>query len=206
MKKPDLPGVVGPLSHPAWPDYLLAFEHLTGRSPRMISPEGPIQPDCETPTSAPGTGWAVAMPTGPMRWRQSAAQRMLSSAEAWCQQTAVPLPWPTEVRVAWKLLCDHPTRELDLGSIARHLGVRPAALGERFREITGGTFRQFLGEERTALAIRLMLEQPRLQMAEIAQHVSGQSMSQFNRNFRQATGSSPRAFRDQWRDTGQPPT
>jgi AraC-like DNA-binding protein len=64
-----------------------------------------------------------------------------------------------------------------------------------FRKAVGITFTDCLGRIRVEQAKRLLLN-PHLRVSEIAYAVGFQSLTHFNRMFRQLTGESPTRFRD----------
>jgi AraC-like DNA-binding protein len=63
-----------------------------------------------------------------------------------------------------------------------------------FKKATGLTFTEYLGRVRIEKAKALLLN-PHLRISEIAYDVGFQSLTHFNRVFRQVTGRSPTAFR-----------
>jgi AraC-like DNA-binding protein len=63
-----------------------------------------------------------------------------------------------------------------------------------FKKATGLTFTEYLGRVRIEKANALLLN-PHLRISEIAYDVGFQSLTHFNRVFRDITGQSPTAFR-----------
>ncbi len=188
-----------PTAHPAWPDYASALEHLAGRAPATGETEHPdFGHTSDEPLVVRAKGrehpvlWIPA-PAPPLEWRRKSMMLLTQAMIQWMNQGRGP--WPKPTRVVWRLVQNHSDQPLDLGSIAKHLGMAPARLGEQFTLATGSSFRRWLGEERCARAAKLLLQHPQQPIAEIASNCSAQSVSQFNRNFLTATGSTPRQFR-----------
>ena len=63
-----------------------------------------------------------------------------------------------------------------------------------FKKVTGMTFTEYLGRVRVEKAKNLLLN-PHLRISEIAYAVGFQSLTHFNRVFRELTGQSPTDFR-----------
>ncbi|GAA5481483.1 AraC family transcriptional regulator [Haloferula sargassicola] len=186
-------------SHPAWPDYAAALEHLAGRPPVTGDAEyADFAHTGEEPLVVRATDrdrpvlW-IPSPPSPLEWRRKSMMLLTQAMIQWINQGRGP--WPKPSRVVWRLIQNHSDQALDLGSIAKHLDLAPARLGEQFTLATGSSFRRWLGEERCARAAMMLLENPEQPIAEIASNCSAQSVSQFNRNFLSATGSTPRQFR-----------
>src|SRR5690606_23429568 len=87
--------------------------------------------------------------------------------------------WPQGVRASWSLVTRHPSKAMSLGEVAACLNLSAGYLGARIEQVLGSTFRCLLRDERVALACRLLLGTD-LQISEIAGHLGGQSLSQFN--------------------------
>ncbi|GAA5481482.1 hypothetical protein Hsar01_00691 [Haloferula sargassicola] len=140
-----------------------------------------------------------------LAWRRGSVLALAGAMIRWTAIDGDPAaeeqPWPRPVKVVWKLLTQHSSRSLDLGSLGGHLGVRPARLGDEFTRATGMPFRQWLGSERCATGSRLLVEEPARTIGEIAARCSPQSISQFNRNFLAFAGQSPRDFREAFAPT-----
>ncbi|MBB5353577.1 AraC-like DNA-binding protein [Haloferula luteola] len=187
------------MSHPAWPDYQSALEHLSRRPIATHEAAGLALENADGPPVVVRTSagdrpvlW-IATPQAPLDWRRNSLMQLVQAMIRWVNMGRGP--WPKPTRVVWRLIQNHSDQSLDLGSIAKHLDMAPARLGEQFTLVTGLSFRRLLGEERCACAAKMLLEHPEQPIAEIAISCSGQSVSQFNRNFLSATGSTPRQFR-----------
>ena len=89
------------------------------------------------------------------------------------------------------------SRNLSVGTVAKHLGVTPRYLQKLF-ERGGGTFSTFLLSQRLARARRLLTD-PKFsshQVSSIAYDVGFGDLSYFNRCFRQYYGATPRDVRE----------
>jgi AraC-like DNA-binding protein len=83
---------------------------------------------------------------------------------------------------------------LNLLSVARECGVSPSHLSRVFHHATGLTFREYMARFRVE-HVRSMLHGTNRAISEIALDSGFQSLSQFNRVFRQVYGKSPRLVR-----------
>ena len=97
---------------------------------------------------------------------------------------------------AYQHVFTHFAGALDYGSIARQAGMSLSAFSHYFRRGTGRALSDFVREVRLGHARKLLIES-RQSIAEIAYASGFESLSNFNRGFRQATGASPREFRRQ---------
>lgn len=99
-----------------------------------------------------------------------------------------------KARFTWQAACDymleHLHRPLSRKDVARHLGVHPNHLSRLFAEFGAGTFGEFLLDRRLERA-RLLLEDPRLNVAEVARLAGFSSANYFTRVFRARTGRTP---------------
>ena len=89
---------------------------------------------------------------------------------------------------------DHSDEELSLTSVARVVNMSATYFSEKFKEATSINFVEFVARTRVEKA-RNLLQNPNLRVSEIAFDVGFQSLSQFNRTFRQFVGESPRTHR-----------
>ncbi|MCE9554606.1 MAG: helix-turn-helix domain-containing protein [Planctomycetes bacterium] len=87
-------------------------------------------------------------------------------------------------------------QNLNLSSVARECGVSPSHLSRIFHHATGLTFREYMARFRIEHA-RNLLHGTNRRITEIALDSGFQSLSQFNRVFRQVYGKSPRQLRAQ---------
>ena len=116
----------------------------------------------------------------------SAANRMmLQDAEA----------EPPMVRRAKAYIAGHHGDPIGLAEVANVMHVSTYYFCKVFKKAVGITFTDYLGRVRVEKAKTLLLN-PHLRVSEIAYSVGFQSLTHFNRVFRQLTGKSPTRFRD----------
>ena len=84
---------------------------------------------------------------------------------------------------------------MSLTSVARVANMSANYFSEKFVEATGMNFVEYVTRTRIEKACTL-LQDPNLRISEIAFDVGFQSLSQFNRGFKQVRGQCPRDFRD----------
>jgi AraC-like DNA-binding protein/ligand-binding sensor protein len=101
---------------------------------------------------------------------------------------------PPLVRRARAYIVGHQTDPIDLDNVAKAMHVSTFYFCKLFKKATGLTFTEYLGRVRIEKAKALLLN-PHLRVSEIAYDVGFQSLTHFNRVFRQVTGRSPTAFR-----------
>ncbi len=111
---------------------------------------------------------------------------------------------PSAVCPWQKLAADwsaRPGRLIDLRETARRLGVGYSTFRDRFRQVNGQSPYQFLLTARINLARQLLSdrERARLSVKEIAYECGFTSQISFQRAFRERTGLSPGAFREECR-------
>jgi AraC-like DNA-binding protein len=99
-----------------------------------------------------------------------------------------------EIWKARNFIREHSDEELSLTRVAKVVNISANYLSEKFKEVTGVNFVDYVARTRTEKA-REMLENSNLRISEIAFAVGFQSLSQFNRVFRRLSGSSPSAYR-----------
>lgn len=102
------------------------------------------------------------------------------------------------VRRAKAYLAGHHADPVSLEEVARVLHVSTFHFCKQFKKGTGMTFTEYLGRVRVEKAKDLLLN-PHARVSEVAYAVGFQSLSHFNRVFRQVTGESPTAFRTRQR-------
>ena len=99
-----------------------------------------------------------------------------------------------KARFTWQAACDfmleHLHRPLSRKDVARHLGIHPNHLSRLFAEFGGEPFAAFLLTRRLERA-RLLMEDPRLNIAEVARLSGFASANYFSRVFRGQTGRTP---------------
>jgi AraC-like DNA-binding protein/ligand-binding sensor protein len=102
---------------------------------------------------------------------------------------------PPIVRRARAYIAGHHANLISLDDISRALHVSTFYLCKIFKKATGLTFTEYLARIRVERAKNLLLN-PHLRVNEIAYTVGFQSLTHFNRIFREITGEAPTVFRD----------
>ena len=103
---------------------------------------------------------------------------------------------PVEIWKARKFIEDYSVEELSLTKVAESVRISPNHLSERFKQVTGVNFVEYIAWTRFEKACDL-LRNSNLRISEIAFAVGFQSLSQFNRVFRKLSGHSPTEFRSE---------
>ncbi len=98
------------------------------------------------------------------------------------------------VRRARRIVEDHHSENLSLEKVAGMVNTSTYYFCKLFKKATGMTFTEYLGRSRVERAKEL-LTNPNLRVSEIAFEVGFESLSQFNRTFRQIAGCSPTQYR-----------
>jgi YesN/AraC family two-component response regulator len=101
---------------------------------------------------------------------------------------------PVEIWKARQLIHEHSDEGLSLTKVAKSVHISPNYLSEKFKEVTGVNFVDYIARTRTERASEL-LQNSNLRISEIAFAVGFQSLSQFNRVFKKLSGRSPSAYR-----------
>jgi len=101
---------------------------------------------------------------------------------------------PAEIWKARKFIDEHSAEELSLTKVAKAVNISPNHLSEKFKQVTGVNFVEYIARTRTEKAQDLLQNSTR-RISEIAFAVGFQSLSQFNRVFRKLSAKSPRAYR-----------
>ena len=101
---------------------------------------------------------------------------------------------PQDIWKARKFIEEHSNEHLSLGKVADVAGINPTHLSEKFKQVTGVKFVDYIARTRFESA-RKLLEDVDLRVSEIAFAVGFQSLSQVNRVFRELAGKSPTAYR-----------
>ncbi len=89
---------------------------------------------------------------------------------------------------------DHSDDELSLAAVARIVNMSATYFSEKFKEMTGINFVEYVARTRVEKARNLLLN-PNVRVSEVAFEVGFQSLSQFNRMFKKVVGESPRVYR-----------
>jgi len=101
---------------------------------------------------------------------------------------------PVEIWKARNFIREHSDEELSLTTVAKVVNISANYFSEKFKEVTGVNFVDYIARTRTEKA-RELLEKSNLRISEIAFAVGFQSLSQFNRIFKKLSGRSPSAYR-----------
>ncbi|MBV8901692.1 MAG: helix-turn-helix domain-containing protein [Verrucomicrobia bacterium] len=102
---------------------------------------------------------------------------------------------PPLVRRAKAYIAGHQADPVTLGEVANAMHVSTFYFCKLFKKATGMTFTDYLGRVRIEKA-KVLLSNPHLRVSEIAYAVGFQSLTHFNRVFRDLTGESPTRFRE----------
>lgn len=101
---------------------------------------------------------------------------------------------PRDIWKARRFIEEHSTDHLSLGKVANAVGINPTHLSEKFKQVTGVKFVDYIARARFEKA-RKLLEDVDLRVSEIAFAVGFQSLAQFNRVFKKLSRKSPIAYR-----------
>jgi len=101
---------------------------------------------------------------------------------------------PVEIWKARRFIDEHSTEELSLRRIAEMVNINANYLSEKFKQVTGVNFVEYIARTRFKNACDL-LRNPNLRISEAAFAAGFQSLSQFNRVFKRLSGESPTQFR-----------
>lgn len=102
---------------------------------------------------------------------------------------------PRDIWKARKFIEEHSSEHLSLGTVAKTVGINATHLSEKFKQVTGVKFVDYIARLRFEKA-RKLLEDVDLRVSEIAFAVGFQSLSQFNRVFKRLSGKSPTECRE----------
>jgi AraC-like DNA-binding protein len=101
---------------------------------------------------------------------------------------------PVEIWKTRKFIEEHPGEELSLRRMAKAVNIHPNYLSEKFKQITGMKFVEYVARTRFRKACGL-LHDGDVRISEVAFAAGFQSLSQFNRVFKRFSGKSPTQFR-----------
>lgn len=102
-----------------------------------------------------------------------------------------------EPRDIWKarlFIEEHANEHLSLGRVASAVGINATHLSEKFKQVTGIKYVDYVARTRFEKA-RELLKDVDLRISEVAFAVGFQSLSQFNRVFKILSGKSPSQYR-----------
>jgi AraC-like DNA-binding protein len=97
---------------------------------------------------------------------------------------------PRDIWKARQFIEENAGEPLSLGKVASVIGINPTHLSEKFKQVTGSKFVEYIARKRFERA-RMLLQNVDLRISEIAFAVGFQSLSQFNRVFKKFSGTSP---------------
>ena len=101
---------------------------------------------------------------------------------------------PVEVWKTRKFIEEHSGEELSLRRVAKAVNIHPNYLSEKFKQVTGIKFVEYIACARFNTACDL-LRNGNVRVSEIAFAAGFQSLSQFNRVFKRFSGKSPTEYR-----------
>ena len=101
---------------------------------------------------------------------------------------------PPVITKAKQFISEHHTEDLSLGQLAAAVHTSIFYFCKLFRKVTGTTFTEFVSRTRIEKAKNLLLN-PNLRISEIAYEVGFQSLTHFNRVFKNVVGESPTGYR-----------
>jgi AraC-like DNA-binding protein len=103
---------------------------------------------------------------------------------------------PPLITRAKAYLQEHQTESLRLGQVAKAVNSSPFYFCKLFKKATGLNFTDYVSRIRVERAKNLLLN-PNLRVSEIAFEVGFQSLTHFNRVFKNTVGQSPTRYREQ---------
>jgi AraC-like DNA-binding protein len=101
---------------------------------------------------------------------------------------------PVEIWRARRLIEQHSAEELSLSKVAKAVNISPNHLSEKFKQVTGVNFVDYVARTRFEKTRDLLLNSNR-RISEIAFAAGFQSLSQFNRVFKKLSSKSPTEYR-----------
>jgi AraC-like DNA-binding protein len=101
---------------------------------------------------------------------------------------------PANIWKARQFIEQHCGEHISLGKVARSVNSNPTHLSEKFKQVTGTKFVDYVARTRFDCAKRL-LQNDNVPIGEIAFEAGFQSLSQFNRVFKKLSGKSPTQYR-----------
>ena len=101
---------------------------------------------------------------------------------------------PVEIWKARKFIKEYSAEKLSLTKVAKAANISRNHLSEKFKQVTGTNFVEYVARARFERACELLRDVD-LRISEIAFAVGFQSLSQFNRVFKKLEGKSPTEYR-----------
>lgn len=99
-----------------------------------------------------------------------------------------------EIWKARQFIEQYSDEEISLTKLAKAVNSSPTHLSEKFKQVTGVNFVDYVARTRFDKACKLLADGD-IRISEIAFEVGFQSLSQFNRVFKRLSGKSPTAYR-----------
>jgi AraC-like DNA-binding protein len=103
---------------------------------------------------------------------------------------------PPAITRAKQFIQDHQAEDLSLGQVAKAVSMSSFYFCKMFKKSTGLHFTEYVSRVRVERAKNLLLNR-NLRISEIAYEIGFQSLTHFNRVFKQIMGQSPTEFREQ---------
>jgi AraC-like DNA-binding protein len=101
---------------------------------------------------------------------------------------------PANIWKARQFIEQHCDEHISLGKVARSVNANPTHFSEKFKQVTGTNFVDYVARTRFDRAKKL-LQNADVPISEIAFAAGFQSLSQFNRVFKKLSGQSPTQYR-----------
>lgn len=101
-----------------------------------------------------------------------------------------------DISRAREFIKDHLTESLNLKQVADRAHLSSCYFSKKFKESTGATFTNYVAQTRVEAAKKL-LANSHARISEVAFEVGFQSLTHFNRVFKQISGQSPTQYREQ---------
>lgn len=102
---------------------------------------------------------------------------------------------PRDIWKARRFIEEHAHEHLSLRRVAAVVGINATHLSEKFKQVTGTKFVDYIANTRFEKA-RQLLQDADVRVSEVAFTVGFQSLSQFNRVFKKLSGESPTEYRE----------
>ena len=118
----------------------------------------------------------------------------MSPAEEFKKASSGHRAEPVEIWKARKFIEENSGEELSLSKVAKAVHISANHLSEKFKQVTGVNFVDYVARARFETARDLLLNSNR-RISEIAFAAGFQSLSQFNRVFKKLSGKSPTEYR-----------
>jgi AraC-like DNA-binding protein len=101
---------------------------------------------------------------------------------------------PAQIWKARHFIHENLDGELSLRKVADFVNISANHLSEKFKQVTGLNFVDYIARTRFEKALQLLPDR-KVRISEIAFAAGFQSLSQFNRSFRKFSGKSPTEYR-----------